>query len=253
MKVLIVDDEAHARKGLRTMLSSTPGMEVVGEAVNGLQAVEAIASLKPDLVLLDVEMPELNGLGVIERVGVENMPMVVMITAYDQYAIEAFEVAAVDYLLKPFTNARFHAAMARAREAHERESIEVVGQRLRHMLGTMGQGRSAVERFTVKTGDSLAVFRVDEIDWIEADQYYAHLHIGGESHMIRQTMSALEDMLPADRFVRIHRSTIVNVARIVALEPLFQGDHTVVLKDGTRLKMSRRRKELLNTTLKSLG
>jgi two-component system LytT family response regulator len=131
--------------------------------------------------------------------------------------------------------------------------MEQFGSRLRQMLSEMGRAPRSIERFTVKDGDRISLFHVDQIDWIEADQYYAKIHIGGEVHMIRQTMMALEELLPAGRFARIHRSTIVNLDRVVALEPLFQGDHTVVLRDGTRLKMSRRRKELLNDILRPLG
>lgn len=253
IKTLVVDDEAHARKGLRKLLAGQEDFHVVGEADNGEDAVAAISKLAPDLVLLDIEMPKLNGLEVIEAVGPENMPLVVMVTAYDQYAVAAFEKAAVDYILKPFTDARFHQALLRVKSRLDQSDTGDFGMQLRKLLNEMGRAPRALERFTVKSGDQVLLFHVDQIDWIEADQYYAKIHIDGAVHMIRQTMMALEELLPADRFIRIHRSTIVNLGRIVALEPLFQGDHTVVLRDGTRLKMSRRRKELLGDVLRPLG
>lgn len=253
IRTLVVDDEAHARKGLRKLLAGQQDFLVIGETDNGADAVTAINTMAPDLVLLDVEMPKLSGLEVIEAVGPENMPLAVMVTAYDQYAVAAFEAAAVDYILKPFTDARFQRALSRVRSRLDQGTAEQFGAQLRKLLDQMGRKTRAMERFTVKNGDQVSIFHVDQIDWIEADQYYAKIHIDGEVHMIRQTMMALEELLPSDRFIRIHRSTIVNLDRIVALEPLFQGDHTVVLRDGTRLKMSRRRKELLGDVLRPLG
>lgn len=253
IRTLVVDDEAHARKGLCKLLAGQKDFLVVGEADNGEDAVKSIAAMAPDLVLLDVEMPKLNGIEVIETVGPELMPLTVMVTAYDQYAVAAFDAAAVDYILKPFTDVRFQRALSRVRSRLDQGTAEQFGAQLRKLLDEMGRKPRAMERFTVKTGNQVSMFHVDQIDWIEADQYYAKIHIDGEIHMIRQTMMALEELLPSDRFIRIHRSTIVNLERIVALEPLFQGDHTVILRDGTRLKMSRRRKELLSDILRPLG
>ena len=236
LQVLIVDDEVHARRGLKSLLKNEPDVEVLGEVANGRLAVDAIRSLKPDLVFLDVEMPGLNGMEVVRVVGPEAMPAVVFITAYDQYAVAAFEANALDYLLKPFSDDRFAAALQRARNAINPDDL---ADRLRKLLSTSGHDEEAPLRFTVRTGDVLSVYKAAEIDWIEADEYYAKLHIGGRVHMVRQTMHALEEQLPAAQFVRIHRSTIVNLDRIAALEPMFQGDYTVILTDGTRLRMSR--------------
>lgn len=252
IRTLIVDDEMHARRGLRTLLAGEHDIDVVGEAVHGVQAVERIRALCPDLVFLDVEMPEMSGLGVVEEVGPDRMPLVVFVTAYDQYAVSAFDASAVDYLLKPFTDQRFAAALDRVRRARGGEVERTLGGRLRQLLGHV-RNDGMVERFTVKVGDTLEVHRADEIDWVEADEYYVKLHIGDKVHMVRQTMGSLEEQLPSDRFARIHRSTIVNLDRIVALEPLFQGDYTVVLHDGTRLRMSRRRRETLAGLLKSFS
>lgn len=239
IKVLIVDDELHARRGLRELLSRQPDMLVVGEATNGDEAIRAIRRLRPELVFLDVEMPKVDGLGVVEAIGPGSKPYLVFVTAYDRYAVAAFEADAIDYLLKPFTDDRFEATLERARRA------------LRNPVGDTG-GSDLIERFTVKVGGALEVHRVDEIDWIEADEYYVKIHIGDRSHMVRQTMGSLEASLPADRFARIHRSTIVNLDRIAALEPMFQGDYTVVLSDGTRLRMSRRRREALTGIMRGL-
>ena len=247
LQVLIVDDEVHARRGLKSLLKNEPDVEVLGEVANGRLAVDAIRSLKPDLVFLDVEMPGLNGMEVVRVVGPEAMPAVVFITAYDQYAVAAFEANALDYLLKPFSDDRFAAALQRARNAINPDDL---ADRLRKLLSTSGHDEEAPLPFTVRTGDVLSVYKAAEIDWIEADEYYAKLHIGGRVHMVRQTMHALEEQLPAAQFVRIHRSTIVNLDRIAALEPMFQGDYTVILTDGTRLRMSRRRRDVIAHKLK---
>lgn len=251
IRTLIVDDEVHARRGLRTLLAERPDVEVVGEAADGDDAVAAIRKLKPDLVLLDVEMPGRSGIEVVQAVGVADMPAVVFITAYDQYAVAAFEAHALDYLLKPFTDERFDAAMQRARRLLSEREQGGLAERLAALVETRASGR--FDRFTVRVGDGQRVYRIDEIDWIEADEYYVKLHVGDAVHMIRQTMAAFEELLPADRFVRIHRATIVNLERVVALEPLFQGDCTVVLRDGTRLRMSRRRREALGSRLPSFS
>lgn len=249
IRVLIVDDEIHARRGLKSLLAAEPDVEVVGEAGNGRVAVESIRRLRPDLVFLDVEMPGLNGIDVVANVGPEAMPAVVFVTAFDQYAVAAFEANAIDYLLKPFSDARFQDSLARVRRRLAGSGSNGLGKRLEHLLGTLDKRRGLV-RFTVRAGDVLKVFRAADIDWIEADEYYAKLHIGDATHLVRETMHALDEQLPSDQFARIHRSTIVNLDRIVALEPMFQGDCTVILQDGTRLRMSRRRREVLADVLK---
>lgn len=244
---LIVDDEVHARSGLRTLLNDAGGVRVVGEAGNAAEAVSAIAKYKPDLVFLDIEMPDRHGFDVIAEVGPGKMPAVVFVTAYDEYAVAAFEASAVDYLLKPFTDERFALALERARRALQERNGGDIERRLRDLLGKLAPG--AIDRFTVRVGNALHMFEVDDIDWVEAEEYYSKLHIGKLSHLIRQTMASLEEHLPADRFVRIHRSTIVNISRVKTLEPTVQGDCFVVLKDGTRLRMSRRRRDVLESRL----
>lgn len=251
IRVLIVDDEPHARRGLRALLAQQPDITVVDEVGNGDDAVQAIKRHKPDIVLLDVEMPGMNGLNVVEAIGPEKMPAVIFVTAFDQYAVAAFEANAIDYLLKPFSDDRFNAALARARRNLAREGDDQLADRLKHLLRTLSGQQAGMTRFTVRSGDVMTVHRAEDIDWIEADEYYAKLHIGDQVHLIRETMRALEEQLPADKFLRIHRSTIVNLDRVSSLVPMFQGDFTVVLRDGTHLRMSRRRREALSEVLKS--
>lgn len=253
IRVLIVDDEVHARRGLKSLLDTQPDVEIIGQVGNGQLAIEAIRRSRPDLVFLDVEMPGRNGIEVIAEVGADVMPAVIFVTAFDQYAVAAFEANAIDYLLKPFTDERFAAALDRARRKFKIHGDDNLGQRLKRLLDTMNGGDETLTRFTVRTGDVMSVFNVDDIDWIEADEYYAKLHIDGRVHMIRQTMQSLDEQLPSSKFARIHRSTIVNLNRVVALEPMFQGDYTVILRDGVRLKMSRRRREVLRDVLKTFS
>ncbi|MEX0900598.1 MAG: LytTR family DNA-binding domain-containing protein [Gammaproteobacteria bacterium] len=245
IRVFIADDERHARNGIVSLLAAEGDVEVVGHASNGMHAIAGIRQQRPDLVFLDVEMPGKSGIEVVAEVGPDEMPMVIFITAFDQYAVAAFEANAIDYVLKPFSDERFHEAFARARERLDLPATRGFTERLKRMLDTVGEQQRGISRFTVRTGDVLSVFKIDDIDWIEADVYYAKLHIGEAVHLIRESLRALEGMLPPDRFVRIHRGTIVNLDRIVALEPMFKGDFSVILADGTRLRMSRRRRELL--------
>lgn len=253
IRALVVDDEIHARRGMCSLLDEEGDFEVIGEAANGTEAVPAIRRLHPDIVFLDVAMPEHSGLDVIEEIGVQAMPPVVFITAYDRYAIQAFEANAVDYLLKPFSDARFREALRRARERVRKLREDHLEDRLERLLDSRTPADGLLERFAVKVGERFRVFHADDIDWIEADEYYVKLHIGSSAYLVRQTLGSLERQLQPQRFARIHRSTIVNLDRVVALEPLFQGDMTVALSDGTRLRMSRRRRSLLSNLLKTLG
>lgn len=251
IRVLVVDDEPHARLGMRSLLEAEKDISIVGEACDGAEAVARIRELRPDVVFLDVTMPGRSGLDVIDELGADAMPHVIFVTAYDDYAIPAFESAATDYILKPFTDERFRIAMQRARrQVHLERSSRAPDARQERLSGTRSK-EGFLERFTLKDGDRLRVFRVDQINWIEADEYYVKLHIGHDSYMVRETLGALEKQLPPDGFARIHRSTIVNIEQVEALEPLFQGDCTVVLKDGTRLRMSRRRRKTLSGLIRS--
>jgi len=239
IRTLIVDDEPLARERLRALLGGEGDVEVVGECANGKTAVEAIESLKPDLVFLDVQMPVLDGLGVVEAVGAEEMPAVIFVTAYDRYALRAFEVHALDYLLKPFDRPRFQQAVQRAREQLQRHKSAELNERLVALLEDSQTNRKPQDRLVIKAGGRVFFLKTEEIDWIEAAGNYARIHVGKESHLLRETMSALETRLDPEKFLRIHRSTIVNIERIQELQPWFHGDYVVILRDGTQLTLSR--------------
>ncbi|MDB4949199.1 MAG: hypothetical protein JWM27_1848 [Gemmatimonadetes bacterium] len=261
LTALVVDDEPLARGGVRALLERDPELEVVGECADGREAVDAILSLRPDLVFLDVQMPEMDGFGVLRAVGAERMPSVVFITAYDQFALRAFDVAAVDYLLKPFDDERFAVAVERAKHAVRAAGEGDLGRRLLGLLeshatagggvadAAKGQGACYASRLMVKGTSKTVFLRVEEIDWIEADDYYARLHVAGKSHLLRETMASLEARLDPARFFRVHRSAIVNLDRVREMQPLFRGEHVLILNDGTRLKLSRGRLDKLEAAL----
>ena len=229
IRTLIVDDEPPARANLRVLLRRHPEVDIVAECGSGAEALREIRGKKPDLVFLDVQMPECDGFDVLELLGTELPPAVIFVTAYDQYALRAFEAGALDYLLKPFDNARFDRALARAKEriAHANSAVK------------------KADRFAIKSTGQVSFVNIAEIDWIEAADYYACLHVGAKSHLLRRSMAELEEDLDPRVFCRIHRSAIVNLERIQALELREDGEHEVLLSDGIRLRMSRRyRKEL---------
>jgi two-component system LytT family response regulator len=245
LNVLIVDDEPLARRRLRKLLSDEPAVDVVGECGDGASAVEAVGRLKPDLLLLDVQMPGMDGFDVIDAIGPERCPAVVFVTAFDKYALKAFDVHAVDYLLKPFDRARLRRAIARARAAAARATE--LGRRLLALVTEVRGG--PLERIVVKSAGRVQFVRTTEIDWIEAAGHYLLVHAGAELHEIRDTLSRLEARLGADRFVRVHRSAIVNVDRIKELLPSFHGEFVVVLRDGTRVASSRGYSERLRALI----
>ena len=250
IRALIVDDEPLARERMRSLLGGETDVEVVGEAKDGVEAVETILGQSPDLVFLDVQMPKLDGFEVIQTVGAERMPAVVFVTAYDQHALRAFEVQALDYLLKPFDQERFQGALKRVRRQLDSQETGDIGRRLLALVRDLRSERpSRTDRLVVKSGGRLFFLRADEIDWIEAAGNYVRLHLGQESHLFRETMNRMETRLDARRFARIHRSRIVNTERIKELQPWFNGDHVVVLRDGTRLTLSRGYKDRLQQRL----
>lgn len=238
-RVLIVDDEPLARERLRTLLADERSMAVVGEAADARTAADAIRTLSPDLVFLDVQLPGATGFDVIESVGADRMPFVVFVTAYDRYALRAFDVHALDYLLKPFDRERFRQALSRARLELERRTGGDLEQRLLAIVKDLKPSPTRVDRFVVKTGGRVFFVRNDEIDWVEAAGNYVKLHVGAESHLLRETMHAVESRLDPEQFFRIHRSHIVNIERIRELQPWFNGEYVVFLKNGTRLTLSR--------------
>ena len=250
IRTLIVDDEPLARERLRALLSAEPDIEIIGECGDGPEAVESIRRDAPDLVFLDVQIPEIDGFGVIERVGLENAPVVVFVTAYDQYALEAFDVHAVDYLLKPFDETRFAKALGRARSAVQAQRSGEVSERLLALLrGLRAAPTGRTERLVVKSAGRLFFLRTEEIDWIESSGNYVCLHVGSETHLLRETMSSLEARLDPATFIRIHRTAIVNVDRIKELQPLFHGEYEVVLRGGARLTLSRSYRDRLQCLL----
>jgi two-component system LytT family response regulator len=239
IRTLIVDDEPLARQRLRALLENEPDIEVIGECAGGKEAVASIRERAPDLVFLDVQMPSPDGFGVIEEVGADRMPAVVFVTAFDRHALRAFEVQALDYLLKPFDRERFGKALNRARAQVERARAGDLGERLTALLDGARAARKPAERLIVKSAGRVVFLRADEVDWVEAAGNYLRLHVGTEVHLLRETMSGLETRLDPDQFLRIHRSTMVNVERIKEIQPLFHGDCVVILRDGTELTLSR--------------
>ena len=249
IRALVVDDEPLARERVLSLLQQETDVEVVGECSDGGQAVSAIHQHAPDLVFLDVQMPGCDGFEVIRNVGPERMPTVVFVTAYDEYALQAFEVHALDYLLKPFGKDRFQQTLRHAREALERRRAGDLGRRLLALVHDVKPEPQRAERLVVKSGGRVFFLRTDEIDWIEAAGNYVRLHLGTESHLFRETMNRMESRLDPRRFARIHRSRIVNTERIKELQPWFNGDYVVILRDGTRLTLSRGYREKLQQRL----
>ena len=243
MRVLIIDDEAPARQKMRRYLSEYADVEVIGEAENGTEAVEKIVELSPDLVFLDVQMPELDGFGVIDTVGVNAMPHVVFVTAYDEHALRAFEVRALDYLLKPFTPERFAAVMDRVRDTMTRDqssSADLHGK-LETLLASMSTTRPKfLKRVLVHHANKAFLVPVERIDRVEADRNYVKLHSGAAEFTLRGTISALVERLDPEKFLRINRSEIVRLDAIKELQPWFHGDYRVIMHDGATLMWSRR-------------
>ena len=239
IRTVIVDDEPLARRGIRAHLKEERDVEIIAECGNGNDAVRVISELAPDLVFLDVQMPELDGFGVLEAINLEHLPSVIFVTAYDKYALRAFEVHALDYLLKPFDVERFNRAMERARTQIERRSISDLSHRLQSLIDDLQTNQKYAERLVIKSAGRIFFLGVEEIDWVEAADNYVRLHSGSNTHLLRETMNSLEKKLDPAQFLRIQRSTIINVRRIKELHPLFRGEYEIVLRDGTRLASGR--------------
>lgn len=249
IRALIVDDEPLAREGVRLHLAGAPDLEVIGECGDGEAAVQAIRDLTPDLVFLDVQMPGLDGFEVLDRVP-GRLPAIVFVTAYDRHAVAAFERHALDYLLKPFDAARFARTLDRARAELARRDREEVGREVLATLRELRARPETLERVAVRTAGRYVFLRLDEVDWIEAAENYVRLHVGGRAHLLRETMTALEGRLDPARFLRVHRSAIVRVDAIQALEPLSSGEYGVLLADGTRLVSGRTYRERIEELLR---
>jgi two-component system LytT family response regulator len=257
IQALIVDDEPIARRGIRRELEREPDVVVVGECADGYQAVTAIHEKRPDLVFLDLQMPELDGFGVIETVGVEHMPVVIFVTAYHQHALKAFEIHALDYILKPFDRERFQSALLRARKQIQQANLQGLSVRLLALLQDAEAVRQPaerpkyLERLVVKASGRIFFLNTEEIYWIEAADNYVRLHVDKESHLIQGTMSRLESRLNPEMFLRIHRSAIVNINFIRELHPLFHGEYAVQLSNGKELTSGRTYREHLQRLLEN--
>jgi two-component system LytT family response regulator len=237
IRAMVVDDEPLARETLRLLLSEDPEVEVVGEA-SGLAAAELILKTRPDLLFLDVHMPEVDGFELLRLIGPNRVPAVIFVTAFDQYALKAFEVHALDYLLKPFDDVRFADTLRRAKERLRGSGDPLTGA-LRDLLAS----RERVQRFLVRVRDKVVCVQTSDIDWVEAADDYVSIHAGGKAYLLRETMGDVEKRLDPAQFFRTHRSAIVNVRRVREIHPLFRGDAVVVLADGTQVKLSRTRRE----------
>lgn len=276
VRVLIVDDEPIARRRMRRLLRLEDDVEVIDDVGSGREAVEVIQRDRPDLVLLDVQMPDLDGFGVVDALGVDQMPPTIFVTAFNEYAVRAFDVHAIDYLLKPFDTDRFRSAFVRARVHLEQRSSAEQGRKIRALLEqVLGEGavasvdRSApangtaaapaaprhrfVDRLMVKHDGRVFFVKATDVDWFEASGNYVRIHTGKVSHLIRETMQRVEAQLDPSMFVRIHRAVIVNLDRIRELQPWFAGDYVVILRDGRQLKLSRTYREHLHTRMQRLA
>jgi two-component system, LytTR family, response regulator len=250
VRTLIVDDEPIARRRLRALLADEPDIALIGEAANGTEAVRSIASDRPDLVLLDVQMPGLDGFEVLRATAAIHQPFVVFITAHDEHAIRAFEVQAVDYLLKPVIEARFREAVRRAvTRLRERPRAEVARE-LAQLLERVAAAPGKPARIPIKHDGRVTFVRVDDIDWVEADGDFVRLHLARETHTLRETMAQIVEKLPADRFLRIHRSLIVNSDRVREVQPWFKGDYVLIMQDGTKLRSGRTYRDVVQTLIR---
>lgn len=257
IRTLIIDDEPLARRNLRLLLEKDPQIEILEECRNGREAVKAINTLAPDLIFLDIQMPEIDGFDVLARAGPEHIQAIIFVTAFDQYALRAFDVHALDYLLKPFDDERFAHALARAKSQIEAREIDRVSKRLLALLEERENERKELPpeknyltRVVIRGSGRVTLLKVDEVDFIEADGNYAKLHVGRKAHLLREKMHDLEVRLDPAKFVRIHRSVIVNLERIKEMYPHFNGDYIVVLEDGRKLRLARTRRENLEAKLK---
>lgn len=258
LRAVVVDDELLGRRGIVSRLAGSPEVEVVAQCANGKQAIEAVRRHRPDLLFLDIQMPGLDGFEVLDALPGDTRPHVIFVTAYDRHAVRAFQVHALDYLLKPIDDARFDESVRRAIETIRRDRDGDVGRRIAALVGEMLAGRgersggAPAARFAVRLKGKVVFVRHADVDWVEAEGDYVRLHAGPNSWLLRETLSAVEGALSSRRFLRIHRSTIVNVDRIRELRPFDNGDYTVILRDATALRASRTHRDAI-TRLTSRG
>lgn len=239
IRALVVDDEPLARRRICKLLSRDADVEVIGDCANGYEAIDAISRESPDLVFLDVQMPEVDGFAVLKGIDRRALPIVIFVTAYDQYALKAFDVSAVDYLLKPFDRKRFEQALQRAKTRLITERSSELNQQTLVLLQELRARSQHLERLLIKSGGRAFFLKTDEIDWIAAEGKYVRIHVGGGSYLLREGMTAIERQLDSRTFLRIHRSTLVNIDRVKELQPWFHHEYRVLLRDGTKLMLSR--------------
>jgi two-component system, LytTR family, response regulator len=244
IRVVTVDDEPLARLGLRRAIERDADFRLVKECAHGLEAVDAVRSLRPDLLVLDLQLPGLDGFGVVEAVGADHMPALIFATAFDEHALRAFDAQALDYVLKPFDGDRLQKALDRAKALVRLRQLDRLGESLRAALAA-AQHPGGIERIVVKSAGRISFASVDEIDWIEAADNYVQLHVGRATHLVLGTLAKLEASLSAEKFLRVHRSAIVNVTRIRTIEPLFHGEYRIVLESGDEVTSGRTYRERL--------
>lgn len=244
LQAVIVDDEAPARDRVRDLLAGESDIAVAAECANGREAIAAVGEHRPDLLFLDIQMPQVDGFGVLRALPANHLPAVIFTTAYDQHALEAFEVHALDYLLKPFKQSRFKAALQRAREHLRKRGSDDTDTRILALLERVRPARTYTTRFVIKTASRVVIVKADDVDWIESGANYALLHVGDKTHLLRETMVALEEQLSPSQFLRVSRSAIVNIERIKELQPMMKGEYIVALHNGKQLTMSRGIREL---------
>lgn len=239
IRAAIVDDEPLARRRIRSLLTEMPDVEVIAECANGRDAIESLEASPPDLLFLDIQMPEIDGFDVLQAIGAGRVPAVIFVTAYDQFALRAFEAHALDYLLKPFDDERFGGAVQRARERIRQHQGGDLDRRLQALLENVRGDHGYLRRLVVPSGHRSIFVRAEQIDWIEAERNYVRLHVGGRAYLLRENLTHIASALDPAMFCRIQRSTIVNIDRIQSVESLFHGEYQVVLHDGTKLTSGR--------------
>ena len=240
IRAVIVDDEPLARLRISDLLAAADDVDVIAQCANGDEAIRVIVDTNPDLLFLDVQMPEIDGFDVLQAIGVGTVPAVIFVTAYDQFALRAFEANALDYLLKPYDDERFHAALQRARARIRPQQKDDVDRRLLALLKDARGDRGYLQRLVVPSGQRSVFIRVEQIDWIEAERNYVRLHVGGQSYLLRENVSRIATALDPAMFCQIHRSTVVNIDRIQEVESLSNAEYLVVLRDGTKLSSGRK-------------
>jgi two-component system, LytTR family, response regulator len=251
IRVLVADDEPLARRGVRQMLAPHADVRVVGESRNGAETLRALEALRPDLLFLDVQMPEMDGFAVLRARGPDRMPAVIFVTAHDEFAVQAFEAHAIDYLVKPLNAQRFAAALQRVRERLRLQAAADLAERLTALLAAEQQQRErkGIERLVVSTPSGNVVIPVNDVDWISADDYYVQVHVGSQSYLLRESLNSLEARLDPTRFMRVHRSAIVKIDRVRAVQTTSRGDEAI-LRDGSRVPVGRRRRAVLDDRLR---